>query len=237
MLTISVTDDLDLSQYDPEQLLTARLQRPFLLDDDEAETLNVKLQQAAEEDLRSRLTNEQRQRRREFLAAQARAEFNQYKQLVDNMGDPAEMQAKITAMLHKNPVRDMTEKILNRQTPSVTDYEQPRPSGFTDEQLKALGATGAKPKRKHKSDKTQKQLDSLIEIQTEHRHVLKTNAQVMDDQLTELRTANTTLKSQLKHAEADAKGARTFAVWSIVIAGISLLTAIGTIIVQAVTAP
>lgn len=235
MLTITVTDDLDLSQYDPQQLVTARLQRPLILDDDEeAEARNVERQQAAEKELLGRLNDEQRQRRRDYFAARARAEFNQYKQLVDSTADPAETQAKITESLQANPLREVTEKILNRKSP-LADFKLPRPSVFTDEQLKELGAQPAKPKRK--PDKTQKQLGKIIDSLSEHRNVLVAGAEVTDDQLTELRTANATLDSQLAHAKEDAKSTRTLAVWSIAIAGASMLAAVGTIIVQAVTAP
>lgn len=72
MLTITVTDDLDLSQYDPEQLVTARLvQKPY--EDEEVRTIagNVSSLKSAEEELRSKLTEEQRDRRDEHLAETA----------------------------------------------------------------------------------------------------------------------------------------------------------------------
>lgn len=246
MLTIKVTDDLELSQYDPEQLVTARLQRPFLLDDDEAEALHVQQQQDAEKHLLSLLTDEQQQRRRDYTAARARAEFNQYKKLVENSPDPADVQAEDTKFLHRNPLQEFGEKVLNRKHP-LADFQPLRDSGFTDDQLRKIGADPAKAKRK--PDKTQKNLRTIIDQLTDHHNILIAGVQVMDDQLTEqritnvsledqlteLRTANTTLKDQLDLADTEAQNARTLAWWSTCIAVASLLMAGGSFIFQALT--
>lgn len=238
MLTITVTDDLDLTKYDPNDLVTARLQTPFRLDDDtEAETFNLERQRQAEQDLQSLLTPEQRERRSEHIKVRARAEFDQYKKMVDNMGDPAELQAKITAPSNQTPLRDVARKMFSKPESPLSSFQPPRASAFTDEQLKDLGAAPGKLKPKH--NRTQEQLDSLVEITTEHRNVLKTSVEVMGNQLSELQDANAKLQAQTDSAEkranksdADAAESKFWARFSGIAAAIAILVAIGVPVVQ-----
>lgn len=238
MLTITVTDDLDLTKYDPNDLVTARLQTPFRLDDDaEAETFDLERQRQAEQDLQSLLTPEQRERRREYIKVRARAEFEQYKKMVDHMGDPAELQAKITALSNQTPLRDVARKMFSKPESPLSSFQPPRASAFTDEQLKEMGAGPGKLKPKR--NRTQEQLDSLVEITSEHRNVLRTSVEVMGSQLSELQNANTKLQEQADSAEArarksdsDAADSKFWARLSGIAAVIAIAVAIGVPVVQ-----
>lgn len=231
MLTITVTDDLDLTKYDPNDLVTARLQTPFRLDDDsEAETFDLELQRQAEQNLQSLLTPEQRERRSEYIKVRARAEFEQYKKMVDNMGDPAELQAKITALSNQTPLRDAAKKMFSKPESPLSSFQPPRASGFTDEQLKEMGA--APGKLKPKRNRTQEQLDSLVEITTDHTKVLKANAEVMGNQLAELQAVNGNLQKQVRDAKTSAKTSRNWAIAMFVVAILTILATIFVPIVQ-----